>query len=195
MTDRGFPVNGYYVPELYARLPPAAVPEEDRLAIEKALGPHPPSPVGDQKVEVPSVGLAEVDRRWARRRLPESTYRARVELLEDVSQFHPGMTVTVPVRVHNDGTEVWPWGDFPPYIHLADRWYSEPNTDRWLEGDRSVFTVDIRPGSSEIQMCTVRAPEAPGNYELEINIVHELVRWFPTGARHPVRVGEGFSVR
>lgn len=191
VTDRGFPVNGFYFPERYARFPTASVPDEDAALIAQVLAaPTEPRP-GTPTTDVPLVRLAEVDRRWARRRLPDSAYRARIEPLEPLSSVAPDQSLAIAVRVHNDGTEVWPWGEFPPYVHLGDRWYPVDDPGTCVEGVRTGFTVDIGPGTSEIQMCDLRAPTTAGEYVLELDIVHELVRWFDAGVRLSVTVEEG----
>jgi hypothetical protein len=101
----------------------------------------------------------------------------------------PGEHGSVTLRVTNDGTTAWPGGlDRHPLIRLGHRWL---HTDGRVLDDatpRSGLLSSVRPGESVVALPTVVAPGQPGDYVLEVDLVHELVRWFDCPARIPVRV-------
>ena len=68
------------LPERYARMVPATVPENDRAVIREVLAAL-DEPVSS-KSEIPLVTLDETDRYWNGRQVPAEAYRARLESLE-----------------------------------------------------------------------------------------------------------------
>ncbi len=189
-TDRGFPVNGFYLPEDFSKSKPAGVPSDDLRAIDAvmtATARHTPP----TRQALPLATLEETDRLWAGRVLDDDAYQARIRVLEPLNEMGAGQRCDVLVEIHNDGTETWPWGDFHPVIRAASRWFLTDGQTVHLEGPRTSLTADLRPRSAAIQGVAVCAPEQPGDYVLELNLVHEHVRWFDAGARIPVRVTAG----
>ena len=183
----GRPVNSaYYVPEGWPSARTSVVPAEDRQAIESFLRGGPASIERVAPWSGPSsASRAEIDRFWEGRTLDSSAYYARLTLLEETIAMYFGEVTTVDVEVANRGNEVWPWGlDSRPEIRLSYRWLShrgEPvEAGEYL---RTPFPVDVRPGAVERVPVYVMPPRAPGTYLLELDLVHEHVRWF----RCPVR--------
>jgi hypothetical protein len=186
ITDRGFPVNGHYLPEDFSAGVVEEIPAEDLGRIHAALDMRRANQIRD--VSVPLITFEETDRLWARRTLKESAYRAHLRPLEPVVDIGAGTRRHFMVEIHNQGSEIWPWGLFHPAILPATRWLGADNEAVYFEGPRSPLTADLYPGSSAIQPVAVQAPPDPGEYLLEIDIVHEGVRWFGSGVRLPVNV-------
>jgi hypothetical protein len=44
------------------------------------------------------------------------------------------------------------------------------------------------PGKGTVVMLAVEVPEQPGRYVLEVDVVHELVRWFRCASRLEVEM-------
>jgi hypothetical protein len=88
-----------------------------------------------------------------------------------------GETVTVPVRLRNDGSLTWvPDGNHP--VHLSYK---------WLDTDRKVVVADgLRtslgrqvPPLEEISLdARLQFPPTAGQYILQLDMVEELVTWF-----------------
>jgi SAM-dependent methyltransferase len=193
----GKPANDFYLPEKYpdARLRP--VTSADVPLLRSAVAAFKNGVVKETTSarkwrwgvgEVPVVDLAEVDRSWALRELPESSYRCEVEILDDLGTFEANESRVIEIRVRNLGTERWPYGDQMPEIRLGHRWFDDDGTRLVMEGQRCTFTADVLPGTSALQTITVRAPSAPGKYLLELNVLHEHHRWFDTGVTSHVEV-------
>jgi len=169
----------YFLPERHARLAPVPVPAEDRQAIELALSPS-SQPV--QGAATPPIALAtraEILAHWAGRELSDGAYRASIEQIERDLRAEADERRAIFVRVTNAGEERWPWAtpSQGPVIRLSYRWWTEDG--RCLgEGERTSLPHPLGPGESCIAPVTVCAPAVAGQYVLELDLVHEHVRWF-----------------
>lgn len=182
--------EAFYLPELRDSLDLQAVPEEDRARIAQALDP-PSTPVAPSPTEgVPLVSLAETDRLWEQRSVGENTYHASVQCGESSPSLMPSEQRHVYFKVSNEGAERWPGElDAHPAIRLSYRWLDPDGSVLVAEGPRSAFTRPVNPGESILTPVHVEAPPIPGEYVLEVDVVHEHVRWFDCACRVPVRVG------
>jgi hypothetical protein len=179
----------FYLPERYSRSLPVEVPENDRAAIAAVLAGR----VGEvaAQVDAPVVPWAEIESRWPERAIGEGAYRAAIVVEEHYRWLRAGQHRPFHVRVRNEGDETWPGGeDHKPLIRLAYRWLREDGTIAVAEGFRSAFPVPVRPGEECLVPVLVAAPDAPGRYLLEIDVVHEFVRWFGCGTTVQMTVHE-----
>jgi len=89
---------------------------------------------------------------------------------------------TLRVRVRNVGRAVWP-------AHGDTRGMYQVNAgDRWLDAagarvvndldGRAAMPADLEPGGEVELPLDVTAPRAPGEYVLEIDMIHEGVTFF-----------------
>ena len=189
----GVPVNAIYVPEDWEGIETAAVPPEDRATLAHVLAADPAPPVARDREprEVPHFTLEHIDRFNANRAVGEGAYRARLEFVRPVVRVPPRIVREQEVRVENLGDEVWPWGaDATPPIRLAYRWRTAGSDEVLGEGPRTPFTENLPPGASSLQKLVVEVPAEPGRYVLEVDVVHEHVRWFGCEARLEVEVEE-----
>jgi hypothetical protein len=178
-----------YLPELYAPRPAARVPEADDEAVRAVLSAKsaPRRPLG----ELPVVPLEESGRSWGGRTVDAGAYAAEIEPFEREPRFAVGEARPIHVRVANRGSETWPWdAQAGPPIHCAYRWLHPNGVVIVAEGHRTSFTRDVPPGETVVVPLLVEAPAQPGTYVLEVDLVHERVRWFGVGRRIPVDVRE-----
>jgi hypothetical protein len=170
----GRPLNeAYYLPERVDP-PTAGVPADDRALIAAVLGGGRlgSGPGG----EVVAADRAEIDRHWAARDFGETAYAARLTLLEDPPPLRTGAAETLDVRVENLGDEVWPWaGAGGSVIAVGYRWLREGAAE---EGLHTPLPADLPPGGSAVVPVALRGPAEPGRWTLELDLVHEHVRWF-----------------
>jgi inositol phosphorylceramide mannosyltransferase catalytic subunit len=183
-----------YLPELRPSVRTRAIPAADAAAVARALAPAPAAPERAPLDPLPPVvALAEVDRHWALRPLEERDYAARIEPAED-PVFAPGELRPVFARVVNEGGARWPWSlDHRPAIRMSYRWLHPDGSVAVPEGRRTPFPRAVAPGDTVVVPVEVIAPDAPGEYVLELDIVHEHVRWFGCDrrVRATVRVTPG----
>lgn len=176
----GGPLNErYYLPERHARLAPVPVPEDDLKAIRAVLEASATPGALEVSREVPLATREQLLACWAGRELAEEAYRASIETIERDLRMQAGEVRALYVRLANEGVERWPWAtpEQRPNIRLSYRWREEGGGCLG-EGERSSLPHPLGPGESCIAPMNVRAPARAGRYELEVDLVHEDVRWF-----------------
>jgi len=177
-----------YLPE---RLPLGelrAVPADDRLLIEAVLAARTradvtaPSANAVEPFDAPTVPSVSLDVRAPGRAQPESAYRTRISLFDPADRrFAPGETRPMYIRVRNLGTVWWPWGyEQEPHLRLAYRWLT-PGAEAVVgDGIRTPLAARLGPGDEQLLPMWVAAPHLPGPYRLEIELLQEGVRQFPS---------------
>lgn len=184
-----------YVPEEWAHRELRPVPDEDRVWIEKVLAADTLDPAATTTSNTPTpappvVAPEEIDAVASLRDLPESAYRAGLALFEpgDV-RLAPGERRPLYVRVENRGVARWPWGwDQEPHIRVSYHWRTPAGEVSVYDGVRSALPGWLNPSESALVPVWVEAPAAEGDWVLEIDLVHEHVRWFEMPLAVPVRV-------
>ena len=177
-----------YLPELHSDPQLLPVPPDDREAIEAALA-FPRAPRGVPRARVVHVSAAEVDRAWVGQPYSESLYRASLEVGSAPTAMSAASQHTVDVHVTNGSDVVWRWGrDARPEIRLAYRWLRDGDLVHEPTALRTTLPSDLPPGATLLAPVHVVAPQEPGLYTLEIDLVHEHVRWFERGVSSTINV-------
>jgi hypothetical protein len=103
---------------------------------------------------------------------PRARYACRVSTL----RVPGGHAVLLPVTVTNTSGEAFPVGErvFGLSYHLLS------SSGRVLQhdNDRAWFLDPLQPNESKTVDLEVRAPQIPGGYRIEIDLVWEQVMWF-----------------
>jgi hypothetical protein len=163
--------TGYYVPELRSDVRLGPVPVPDRQLISAALEHKPmPSPA----VVVERGRREEIDAVWPGEPHPESFYDALIDLSGAPKRLVAGVRQTIPARVTNLGNTPWLRG---AAITVGVRW------DGAGEGVRSSLPATIEPGESVTIPVHLDPPPGSRVRALEIDLVHEHVRWFGKAKR------------
>ena len=186
----GLPFNvAYYLPERHPERPqPVPVPDADRALIAAVLDGDVPADPPRLRGLPPTVSQADVDALWAQRPLVGPAYEAQIELAEDDLRFEAHRGRQLFVRVENTGAGRWRWaGHSGPEIYVSYRWLSAGGEPVVPEGLRTPLPGPLEPGDTIVVGASVSAPD-PGDYVLEIDMVHEHVRWFDAPLRVPVTV-------
>jgi putative methyltransferase (TIGR04325 family) len=182
--------EAFYLPE---RRPPARtseVPGDDRALVDRVLGASEVSPASHRAAEVRHASREEIDGLWSGRVFAEAAYRVRLELLEPPYPMEVGEQRTFDVRIQNLGSETWDWGeDGRPEIRLSYHWRRDNGDVVIWDGLRTPFPAPVPPGGRALVPVHVVAPPEPGPYRLELDLLHEHVRWFGC------EVGLGVEVR
>src|ERR1019366_7455798 len=123
--------------------------------------------------------------RWSRCGRPTAdgrgawSTRAPIEPWYAPVSLTPGERRQIFLRVRNDGTEHWPASlDARPAIRLGYRWLRRDGEVVSSEGPRSAFCRVVGPGQRILTPLHVDAPSEPGEYLLEVDVVHEHAQWF-----------------
>ena len=187
-----------YLPERQAIRELRPVPAEDRRVIEEVLaarsrpGPTTADRGNGEHGHWPLVPATAIDELAPGNQLPESAYRTHISPFDDADRrFAPGETRPLYVRVRNLGTVWWPWGsEQAPPLRLTYRWLSPAGEPDASESLVTPLTTRVRPGGEQLLPVWVAAPSEPGRYRLEIELVHEHVRRFPSPLLIDVVVAE-----
>jgi hypothetical protein len=185
------PVNDMFVPEEREPLPTTPVPPADADLVGRVLDALPPPPLQARAPVSPRVvSLSEIDRYNSNRTVHDKAYRARVDLALPPGDLPAGTLSYHDVLVENLGSEDFPAGPTPiPPVHVSYRWIDaagrEPASSRRLP---SGFPETVPPGASTRVLLAVLAPPLPGDYLLEVDVIHDDVRWFGSPAQARVRI-------
>lgn len=185
--------HSFYLPEEHARAPRTRVPAADRELLERALAAvtEPPEPREQRAAGATPdvVRTEEMDRLWAGRAVPEDAYRAEISPLERDRRMRAGERRPMHMRVTNRGTTIWPWDpDFGPAIKLSYHVRDSRGTTVITDGPRALFPCVVEPDDEVVVPLDVVAPIRPGSYTLEVDVVHEGVRWFGAACDVPIEV-------
>jgi hypothetical protein len=121
---------------------------------------------------------------WLRAAWAASDYRQEIIALNPPSVMRVGEKLDIHFKVRNLGSKTWPsvgTKDFRYQINMGNRWLRGSENK---EDNRAVMKADLPPGEVTDVTLSITAPKAPGDYTLEIDMVHEGVTWFKQrGAR------------
>jgi hypothetical protein len=132
---------------------------------------------------------SEFESGWMKGAFPPSVYREEIVALDAPSVMQPGQKVDIRFKVKNLGTSSWPavgTKDFRYQVNLGNHWIGAGTT---VEDNRAAMKEDLPPGGETEMTLAVTAPKTPGEYTLEIDLVHEGVTWFSERGARPLRLG------
>ena len=189
----GMPMNAaYYLPELRESPCLARVPAPDLELITRIASVEFEDAALGGSPAVEHATRDRIDRYWERRHIAESAYRARIVVSPGPHVIVAGEQGSMDVAVENLGDETWPWdgGRRYPQIRLGYRIFDQGGRVIVAEGVRTSFPADVPPRGRTIVPAQIVGPRAPGEYTVEFDLVHELVRWFGCAARSTFNVVE-----
>jgi hypothetical protein len=83
------------------------------------------------------------------------------------------------VEVTNRSGDAWPGGvEQEPRVRLSYHLRTSDGELLQYDGLRSPIPAPLASGETAIVPVVVQAPSAAGSYTVEIDLVHEAVRWF-----------------
>lgn len=109
---------------------------------------------------------------------PAHTTYALEWVSNDIPATMPaGKPTTIKVSVKNTGDWAWkPEGIYP--VRLSYRWVAGNEQALPQDSVRGELTAPITPGGTANFSMSVVAPKEPGNYQLQVDLVEELVAFF-----------------
>jgi hypothetical protein len=190
----GGPQNLYYEPERWAEHAPSVTHPNDAQHIRAVLSPRPAPTATVERSALMMGGRTVVDACWDARALLPEDYVATIRPLEAHLRLAPGAEDMLAIRITNRGTTTWPGGLVrQPAIRLGHRWLAPDGSVLVTNTHRSGLPCALGPDESVIAWLSVLVPARRGHYLIEIDLVHENVRWFNSCVRLPVRVHERSS--
>jgi hypothetical protein len=119
--------------------------------------------------------------------LPDSAFKVEWTNPEVPSELQKGQTISVKVSVKNVSDQTWPdvktadpaAGSGAQAVRLSHRWWDRnmrKPLGPWV--GRADLASPVRPGEMATFVVTVTAPADADAYELQFDLVQELVAWF-----------------
>jgi len=123
--------------------------------------------------------------------MPDSGFCAELSGYPEAIRAAAGAKVALPVTVRNLGQCVWPsLGDNQRnyMVQLGNHWFT-PEGERvvWDDG-RQPLPCDVPPDAQIQMVVAVTAPQSPGRYIVELDMVQEGVVWFKDKSSLPALV-------
>ena len=118
--------------------------------------------------------------------LPSSGFKAAITLVEPPDKLRVGQKETVRVKIKNNSDVMW-WSRGAPVNTRSDNKFYLAAGNRWLNADGGLLTnmdgrygipKDLAPGEEIEVPLVITAPQDPGEYVLEVDVVQEGVAWF-----------------
>ncbi len=107
----------------------------------------------------------------------EDHYRVTWVSVTGDTRAAAGGTLSLVAVVRNDGQSSWsPSAPLP--VNLGYHWLDADGNKLPTESLRTPFPADVGRGKSAGVEMQIRAPETPGRYTLELDLVRERVSWF-----------------
>ncbi|HEX3279817.1 MAG TPA: hypothetical protein VHR36_01185, partial [Pyrinomonadaceae bacterium] len=151
--------------------------------------------IGMMLIEIRRPESAEARSRfvtsWMNAAFPDSDYREQITALNAPSVMRAGEKVVIRFRVKNLGYSTWPAvgnkeGRYQ--VNIGNRWLKTgTNEVNGLDG-RTGMPADLQPGGQVELALAVNAPQDPGEFVLEVDMVHEGVTWFYERGATPLRL-------
>jgi hypothetical protein len=113
--------------------------------------------------------------------LPSGAFRTHIAARDLPPTLKVGSKATLNVLVKNLGAATWPAVGESEYHHavvLRNRWLRSDGTLLSDKDGRSRFPYDLEPGDTAGVSLEITAPENPGEYLLELDVVQEGFAWF-----------------
>ena len=123
--------------------------------------------------------------------LPDAAYKASLTPVNPPPTLHAGETAAINVKVKNVGNGTWPaQGQGPKYkVDLANHWLDSKGAAEVVGDDgRVALPHDLKAGEEVELVLPVKAPNTPGDYVLELDMVHEDVTWFKNKGSQTTKV-------
>ncbi len=183
----GRPLNeAFYVPESRPTLTAAVAAEDEALL--RAVAAAASAPLDRPATSTVIRGGREaIDGLYEGRDPADADYQCELAM-EAGAQWLAGIERPLEVRVTNRSGRTWrPIGSGGFEVAVSYRWRL-PTGDVLEEGLRTPLSAPLHPNQTELVVADVIPPSAAGGYELEVDLVHEHVRWFGCAVRTPAVV-------
>lgn len=118
--------------------------------------------------------------------LPDSAYKAAITVENPPRTLRAGEQASLKVKVKNIGGGTWPAlvPDAKYRVDLGNHWLDKNGATVSLDDGRADLPHDLKPGEEAELVLKVKAPKVPGDYILELDMVHETLTWFsPHGSQ------------
>ena len=118
--------------------------------------------------------------------LPDAAFKAQLSLPDPPAKLRAGQKEVVQVHIKNASDVFW-WARGGEINERNDNFFYIAAGNRWLKADGTLhadsdgrygISKDLKPGEETEVPLLVTAPQEPGDYTLEVDLVQEQVSWF-----------------
>lgn len=144
-------------------------------------------PGGVVVFQLPSHRRAIEDMPAAPVPLSPEAYSAQLEVTSAISnKCAPSTAMRLVLTVRNSGQAQWsvPTGA----IRVGNHWRAAPDNAMLIQDDGRSSVPPLQPGEHCSVTLDIRAPDRPGSYICEIDLVHEGLWWFADQGSQPLRI-------
>ena len=121
--------------------------------------------------------------------MPDGAFKATITAENPPAKLAPGQQATLNLKVKNNGSAAWPLRGRPGtghfQVNLGGHWLGSDGVQVKVE-ERISQPFSIGPGAEAEMPYTIKAPDKPGNYVVEIDMVQEIVAWFEEKGSQPL---------
>jgi hypothetical protein len=107
----------------------------------------------------------------------QAHYQVTWEAVEAPDSVAARSEMQVTTTLRNDGETAWSSQGAIP-VNLGYHWLDAAGETLRYEGTRTAFREQVEPGATTEVTMTVLAPDEPGLYTLELDLVRERIAWF-----------------
>jgi len=122
---------------------------------------------------------------WYERAIPE--YRVNFLSHTVPAEIRAGEVVSVTFRLRNEGSKTWVARGNNP-VRLGFHWYLNGQTVLVREDYRGTLPQNVAPRQEVTITTKVMAPDTPGRYVLQWDLVEEGVTWFSARGSRPLEL-------
>lgn len=122
--------------------------------------------------------------------MPQTGFKAEITVAKPPAKLKVNESVVLDVTVKNLGDAAWPHLGGPGAANgvlLSYHWLPADGSRLLTDGIRTNLPSDLSPGTQVALRSTVKAPDKPGTYILEFDMVQEAVAWFKDHGSKAVR--------
>ena len=138
---------------------------------------------GTEKDRQSAEPVATADSTAATGPLPPEGYKAALSFAARPGPMRAGETKTIQVRVKNVSPVFWKvrgdGADNKYYIAVGNRWFQADGMTLITSMDGRIgLPENLAPGQETTATLLIKAPQEPGEYVLDLDLVQEQVTWF-----------------
>jgi SAM-dependent methyltransferase len=147
--------------------------------------------------QIPAERTGHDEPAWKAVALPQDAYQAELNFIDAPASLRCRERVVVGILARNRSAHTWPASTNGLGLAVANHWSTADGAQVVQDDGRAFLPNDLPPGGSVAAHLTVTAPSEPGDYLLDVDMVHEGVTWFAHFGspivRLPVTVDSGRS--
>jgi hypothetical protein len=113
--------------------------------------------------------------------LPKEAFQAEITAQNPPTASKVNASFVFPVKVKNLSPTAWPATGDPEgkgKVDLCYHWINKQGAIVVFDGLRTILPQDLEAGKELTLQARVAAPDKPGDYVLELDLVQERLAWF-----------------